>query len=239
MTGRSVFVAATVLVVGAACTGGLGEVPTVPEPAAEAPTAPAPPDKPGKAHKGGKGAKGGKRPDAAGCPEGVVAAPSWPGEYPGPVVDVVKAVSVQVRAEPCSRPSFDCSVPAGLYHPWSEVPSDYVTVRSITKWKLTKDVDVDELHAKTGDIVEVYQVFGEGYCGYVVAGKEVTAPCPELLGESLTRVEGGRDIPDKQMFSVTCGGRTGWVEENDALFALPEVREGTIPEYGTVGPGKD
>lgn len=232
MTGRSIFVAAMGLALGAACAGaGVAEVPP-PAPTVEAPAPAAP------VHKAGKAGKRGKPADATGCPEGVIAAPGWPGEWPSPVVDVVKAVTLKVRAEPCSRPSLDCEVPAGIYHPWSDIVAEYVTVRSIDKYTVNKTLDVDELHCKAGQTIEVTQEFGEGYCGYRVAGKDVTAPCPEMLGDALTRVP-GPEREDKELFSVSCGAKTGWVEANDALLALPGIRPGSTPEYGKVGPGSD
>lgn len=236
VAGGSVLVA-----LGLACTGGAAssaEVPP-PVPSAAVPSAEAPAPAGGaKAGKHGKRGRGGSRPDAAGCPEGVVAAPSWPGEWPSPVVDVVKPVTVQVRAEPCSRPSFDCEVPVGIYHPWSHGEGEYVTVRAIVRYEVLQDTDTDELHVKKGDTVEVFQYFGEGYCGYRVAGREITASCPDMLGEAMKKLD-GREMPDKQLFSVSCGAKTGWVEASDALLALPEVRPGTTPEYGEVGPGTE
>ena len=238
MTGRRVFVAGAVVALGLACTGGTSsaEIPTPAAPSAAVPAAEAEKPADARAGKAGKRSRSGKRPSAAGCPADVVAAPSWPGEWPSPVVDVVKPVTVQVRAEPCARPSFDCEVPAGIWHPWSEVESEYVTVRAIVRYEVTENTDVDELHVKVGDIVEVVQSFGEGYCAYRVAGKDLTAPCPEMLGEAMKKLP-GREMPDKQLFSVSCGGKTGWVEASEALLALPEVRPGTTPEYGEVGPG--
>jgi hypothetical protein len=225
---------ALVLGFGLACTG-TAEVPTADlpagtpaeVPAAEAPAAEAPAA--GKAKRGkGKGKRGKLTP--AECPEGIVAAPSWPGEYPGPVVDVVRPVRVEALGAPCGRPLPECEVPAGLYHPWSELEAEYVTVRALERYKAVKALTIEGASVAVGDIVEVYQYFGEGFCGYRVANRE--------LEDSLEKMDGA-DVKDKQMFSVKCGARMGWVEASTALFELPEVREGTIVEYGVVGPGKE
>jgi hypothetical protein len=223
---------------GLACTG-TAEVPTeTPEVQPPAPE-PAPAAEPaGKAKRGkGKGKIGKVAPGE--CPEGIVAAPSWPGEYPGPVVDVVKPVKVAAFGAPCGKPLLDCEVPKGLYHPWSELEAEYVTVRALERYKAKTACTIEGTSVAVGDIVEVYQYFGEGYCGYRVAGKELADACPDLLeGTPLEQIP-GPEVADRQMFSVKCGAKTGWVEASQALFDLPEVREGTIVEYGVVGPGKD
>jgi hypothetical protein len=223
---------------GLACTG-TAEVPTE-TPAVEAPAPEAAPEAApaGKGKRGkGKGKVGKVAPGE--CPEGQVAAPSWPGEYPGPVVDVVKPFKAQALGAPCGKALPECEVQPGLYHPWSEVEAEYVTVRGLDRYKATKACAIEGVSVAAGDIVEVYQYFGEGFCGYRVAGKELSDSCPDLLeGQPLEAIP-GPEVKERQLFSVKCGARTGWVEANEALFALPEVREGTIVEYGVVGPGKD
>src|SRR5690242_183983 len=124
--------AGLVLALGLAC----GDTPATDAPATDTPATDAPATDGAEAPVGKAKSKAGKR-RAAECPEGVVAAPSWPGEYPGPIVDVTKAVKVKASAEPCGQATLDCELPAGLYHPWSDTDgdTDYVTVRSIERWK--------------------------------------------------------------------------------------------------------
>ena len=230
MTIRTLALAALSVAIHVACTDELPTAEVLPQsPVVDQPAAPGTPGKAGEL---------GERPDVTGCPDRIIAAPSWPGEWPGPVIDVEKPVTVQARAEPCSSTSFDCTVPAGIYHPWSDIEAKYVTVRALDQWRVVKNIDEYELDVGAGDIIEVYQYFGEGYCGYRVAGKEVTELCPGELGDALEEIERPQ-VPERQLFSVACGSRTGWVEVNEALLALPEVREGTTPEYGKVGPGTE
>lgn len=195
----------------------------------------------GRKGKAGKGGKGGKRPPAASgaCPEGVIASPSWPGEWPSPVVDVTKPVAVSVRTEPCGKATLTCTVPVGIYHPWSKIESEYLTVRGIDRYEVIKAATIGERPVAVGDIVEVVQYFGEGFCGYRIAGAEAEDSCPEILDGSPLKQIPGPTVAEVELFSVSCDGKTGWVEATDALLALPEVRPGTTPDWGSVGPGTE
>lgn len=222
-----------------ACTSTADTEIPAPTPVVTAPETPPPPG--GRKGKAGKHGKRGKATPGASkeCPQGVVASPSWPGEYPGPVVDVVSPVEVKARPAPCATATLSCTLPKGIYHPWSEVASDYLTVRSVDQYTVAKAATIGGKAVAIGDIVEVVQYLGEGFCSYRIAGADAEDSCPDLLeGAPLTAVAGAK-IPEVELFSIPCGTATGWVEATDALLALPEVRPGSTPEWGTVAPGTE
>ena len=159
--------------------GGCATPEPEPEPApVEAPEPAAP-----KRSKGKRKAKAG-----GGCPEGVVVNPGWEGEYPGPVVDVTKAATVSARAEPCQRAAAQqCTVPAGLYHPWSEVEAAYRTVRGVDRYEVLKDTRIGEIEVSAGTEGSVVAYLAEGYCTFDVGGRKAEAMCPGVADDETFR----------------------------------------------------
>lgn len=212
---------------------GCGSTETVAPPApAPAPAAVAP--EPVAKAKKGKGKNKARGRARGACPQGVVTNLGWEGEYPSPVVEVTKPVSLKASADPCADPTMDCAVPAGLYHPWSQVEVDYATVRSVEKYRAKHDTTVGETAVKSGEEVTVTQYLSEGYCIVEVAGKDGEAECP--LDADFEKLP-GREVPTRQLIEFSCGGTSkGWVDAAE-LMKAPGVQEGKVVEWGTVGPG--
>jgi len=188
-------------------------------------------------------------PAAPRCPEGVHAAPLWQGEYPGPVVNVTKEFTTPARAAACDgEPKGPCTVAVGIYHPWANTAARFATLRPIDKFRLngpwTAQTDIGKtLSLTAGDEVEITAYYGEGYCGYRAGGSEFAAMCPDMLttadDKPLFEAVSAIEFADIQVLGVDCReGHAGWIDVNDALFALAEVEEGEVIEYGSVGPAQ-
>ncbi len=176
---------------------------------------------------------------SATCPEGVIAAPGWPGEYPTPVVDLMEPIRVKGRTHPCAESAtVACEVPPGLYHPWAGDAQDFVTVRAVQRFEATGRVKIGNHKVKPGTLVEMTQDLGEGFCQYQIEGETLQAQCPQLITSKLSPVSGATRAP-VQLMRVPC--RTGegtthaWLEVDKAMMAHAKVREGKILEYGRVG----
>ncbi len=177
-------------------------------------------------------------PGTALCGEGVEAAPTWQGEYPMPVVDVQRAVSLPYRAEPCGPIVGQCEVPAGLYHPWAG-GTGFSTIRHIARYRVTRDLSDPDMDARfsEGDIVEVTAYLGEGFCAFRVNGTKASGYCPDMLDESAFEAlnPGADQLPEVQLFQVSCGGQPVWIDASTALGSAG-VEEGVITGYGEVAP---
>ncbi|MFT5680014.1 MAG: hypothetical protein ACI8RZ_000919 [Myxococcota bacterium] len=173
------------------------------------------------------------------CQNGMEAAETWQGEYPGPVVHVMETARLPSRFEPCGVIQGECTVPAGLYHPWATGALGFATVRPILKYRVTKDYTDEEGTAfAEGDIVEVTAYLGEGFCGLRINGENEGGYCPGMFDESAFVLLNPEDEsrPETQLFKARCAdGVEAWVEVGSAL-AAPGVEEGVIVGYGEVAP---
>lgn len=176
---------------------------------------------------------------AARCGPDIAQIAFWQGEYPGPIVDVRRPVTVPTRADPCdAEATRTCELPVGVYHPWSRGEA-FVTLRPRERFRVAAPFTLGEggpaLAAGAEVTVEGYA--GEGYCLYGVAGVGVTASCPgmddaialEPLGAPVAANSG------VQLFRDPCGT---WVQVDDALMGTDGIGEGTVLGYGEVGPGR-
>ena len=175
------------------------------------------------------------------CAGGLASTPTWQGEYPGPVVDVRQPVTLSYRLDPCSSVEGSCTLGAGLYHPWAEsrLATGFSTIRPVLRYEVTRDYTNEEGDSfSKGDIVEVTAYLGEGFCAWRRNGVEESGYCPEMFDETaftLLNPE-AESLPETQLFRASCeDGSTGWFVVDDAL-AEPEVEEGVITGYGSVGP---
>ncbi len=175
------------------------------------------------------------------CPEGLVFTGTWQGEYPGPPVDVKSPVTVPARAEACDgAATLQCTVPTGLYHPWSQDPAEFGTIRPVETYRakraVTVQVDDAPQNLAANDTVVVTTYWGEGNCSLKVGAKTGPGECPNLLEDeqgAFFDLVPGRDDADIQLFAVTCAeGTKAWIDADKALFDRPEVAEGGTPEYG-------
>ena len=180
-------------------------------------------------------------PPEVACPDGVVAADGWPGEYPSPVVQVTETLEVPVRAHPCApEPTEVCVIDAGLYHPWvKDEATNYVTVRPVGRFRATRSTRMGQLRVRKGTTVEMTQEVGEGFCVYRVGTANFQHECPDMMGgRVLTPVKTTEGEPT-QMVQVECdGGSKGWLAVDEALMERTAVREGAVVEFGKVGPAQ-
>ena len=180
-------------------------------------------------------------PSPLGCPEGTFASDGWPGEYPSPVLQVNSPTLMAAQSNPCdTSATISCAVPAGLYHPWSEVTeAKYSTVGPVTTYVTLKEL---ELGGKTlppdTKVVEQYYS-SEGMCGLLINGESVDDMCPS--NQDTTNLY--KELPNPsadfglhQYVQVTCvNGKKGWLLAS-TLLEKEEVVTGSISQYGEVAP---
>lgn len=177
------------------------------------------------------------------CPAGASVESGWQGEYPEPILHVQQRVTVTAASEPCGAPSFECTVPEGLYHPWSTVTeAQFRTAKIPQVYRATQPVqawaDSGEVTLPTGTEITIVLYMGEGQCVAEVGGARHELTCPGVAeGDGMVLLS-GEAAPDVQLLGVTCAeGRTGWVVDT-ALLSQPGVAEGQILGYGEVGPAQ-
>lgn len=176
-------------------------------------------------------------PEVTECPEGVIAAPGWPGEYPEPIAHVTEALQVPSRSHPCGPSTGTCELAPGLLHPWNGASDQtFVTVRAVERWHAAKAFQLGTQQLVAGDPVRLTQEIGEGFCAYERAGVEFQAQCPALLKGKLA-VQPAVERATEQLVQVPCAdGTAAWVAVDDELMARAEVRPGAFDGYGAVGP---
>ncbi len=179
----------------------------------------------------------------------------WSGEYPQPVVQVISTVTLNAVSDVCvPGERFSCSVPAGLYHPWSELEYGYVTVRgsylyvavapfTVTVYEDEREVDVPY---PAGTRVEVPTYLSEGLCRFWLPDRRLDEElCPEswttASGESIfTALPAAKAPTGGQYFRALCAeGRSGWIRADESLFEHAEVIEGELRGWGAVGPATE
>ncbi|TNE86379.1 MAG: hypothetical protein EP330_21810 [Deltaproteobacteria bacterium] len=157
----------------------------------------------------------------------------WQGEYPDPVIDVQKAVSVPAYEDPCdAKPTATCAIDPAVYHPWAK-GKGWVTLRGVEKYTATADFTLGDVAVKQGETVEVPTYLAEGYCMLRVHGKDIEEMCPGV-GDHPLVASSSAPLPDEvQLMDPGCGK---WVQVDEAFMGRAEVAEGTILGYGEVGP---
>lgn len=156
----------------------------------------------------------------------------WSGEYPSPVMQVDREVSLPARPDPCDeRPSVPCAIPAGLYHPWAG-QGRYLTLQESTFYRATAAFTYSEGPAlRQGDTLELTHYLAEGMCALVHRGTRFDASCPDADNLPLELIREPATEP-QQLFDPGCGA---WLDVDSALFVRPEIQHGRITGYGEVG----
>ncbi len=185
---------------------------------------------------------------AARCPSGVDLAELWPGEYPSPVVEVVRPAVIQGRAAPCDEAAtLTCTIAPGLYHPWSQAKAEYATLTLVQRFRAlepwSEEVEPGRVvRIAAGEVFEIPTYLSEGYCRWRFHGQEFAAYCPDNGGEEdAARFEelpsAAPGFEDRQVMRVDCReGRKAWIDVDASLWSVPGIREGDIVGYGEVGP---
>jgi len=156
----------------------------------------------------------------------------WSGEYPSPVIQVDRTVSLAARREPCDvRPSVTCEIPAGLYHPWAS-QGRYLTLVEPTVYRVDADFVYDDGPAmRAGQTFTVETYLSEGHCSMKHGDTSFAAPCPNHGALPIALIREPTSEP-QQLFDPGCGA---WLDVDSALFVRPEIQHGQITGYGEVG----
>jgi hypothetical protein len=216
-----------------------------------------------KGKKGGKkgkkgGEKGKKGSGAAGvpangassagtlCVDGTGVTDWWPGEYPAPVVQVLKDVTLKGHKDVCDpKPSLDCTLSPGLFHPWAKGnTSRFRSIDGISSYEVLKpflvEGDKGDVTLAVGARVDEKSYMAEGMCVLASGGEDYRGECPGNGGnEDSFRVlsTGPKGMELQKFLGVDCPeGHAAWIHVTDALFKRPEVTEGQVTGYGEIGP---
>ena len=169
----------------------------------------------------------------------------WPGEYPLPVIKIASPVTLNVYKKiGDKKPLSKCTITkTGVYHPWAtKTKASYKQISNISEYRAIKSVAIEQLDSdsvqniqvKKGEIMEELSYLGEAICRVRFKGKIAETYCPVNLKKDFVKVGGNRGKP-QQFFSPPCSeGTNGWVKVNDALFGFPQLKKGTIKNYGEV-----
>jgi len=172
------------------------------------------------------------------CPDGRTVFPFWAGEYPSPVIQIDSPIEHMVADAPCDGATRRCTIPAGLYHPWSQELPGGVAFGSRTAPQIYIAQKAHRFEGgteiKAGQEVVVTTYLSEGFCAMEINGTAIEDMCPGTGGDHWT--EKPRTAPqDDQVLKVPCdGGQPGWLVVDDAFIARPDVGEGEITGYGDV-----
>lgn len=159
----------------------------------------------------------------------------WQGEYPSPIAHVTKALSLPSYKTPCdATPTETCAVEAGVYHPWAQQGSEFVTLRQVERYTASAAFTVEGLQVAKGEVIEIPAYLSEGFCNWNVKGKELEAMCPGVDEYPLIEIETEK-IEAVQLMKLPCGS---WVQVDAAFMATDGIQDGEMIEYGKVGPAK-
>jgi|GEM_PF-7056567 len=185
-----------------------------------------------------------KSTETTGCPEGTVAYDGWSGEYPGPIFQVNKELTVDARSNVCEHKStLKCTISPGLYHPWSEISeAGFKTVATTSRFVTLKEVDFWDVKVPKGtEIIEQFYA-AEGQCGLIINGQLYQDMCPSNGDRPETFKElpnPNKDFAARQFLGVDCTeGQRAWILIDDALMKNSSISEGELLGYGEVAPTK-
>ena len=177
-----------------------------------------------------------------GCPAGTFAYDGWSGEYPLPIVQVNKTITVDALTNICeTKPTLKCTVEPGLYNPWSNLSeADFKTVGAVHRFMTLKTVEFFDMTVPEGTEVIEQRYLAEGQCSLVINGQSTQGYCPsngDREGSFKALPNASPDFVNQQYLGINCNeGHKGWIHITDAFMALPDVQEGQILGYGSVGP---
>jgi hypothetical protein len=177
------------------------------------------------------------------CPDNATLSEFWPGEYPGPVVQVNKKLTVEALKQPCGTKTLTCTVDKGLYHPWSEAQKgskvSYFSLQPVSSYALLRELSLDGTSYPRGTVVQELAYLSEGMCSLKVGDRTFPENCPGSGGQEDTWLElktGQEPVQLRQFLRVDCvEGHQAYVVVDEAFLARPKVVKGVITGYGSVG----
>lgn len=171
----------------------------------------------------------------------------WSGEYPEPVIDVTKEMTFKNAISTLKNltPKIECTIPAGLYHPWSnekdvlKVVLSYTTLAPMKIYEALDDYQFDEIQFKKGDVIARHHYLSEGYCAGILKKhqsgvmKSIEYSCHIIFSKYFKTVTNDK-YPNEQWINVKCAeGYNAFILDED-LLSTPGVKEGEIADYGSV-----
>jgi hypothetical protein len=186
-------------------------------------------------------------PAPATCGPDLYVQPTWPGEYPGPVVQALATVTLPARLDPCEpAPTARCTLPPGLYHPWANQPGqEFRTLSPMRHHRAARPVRFENVDGQggvvelaAGDTLTVLAYLSEGICTLRSGARTFEGECPGVTGQDdRYETSPASTTIARQFFSIACPeGQRAWIEVEETLEALAEVQWGEIVGYGEVGP---
>jgi len=177
---------------------------------------------------------------------------TWLGEYPMPVIDLQSTQAGTVTVNAIESPRVEtkprpCTIERGIYHPWSKTKHSvrgFFTLLPREDYLVKADVDTTEPQLHKGDVLTQVIGLAEGQCHAVR-----TAPKQKPLGIELTcedlqdpkrfsRKTSTPDVFKEQWVQLACKeGHFAFIRDV-TLLALPGAAEGTVIDFGAVGPTK-
>lgn len=185
---------------------------------------------------------------------------NWSGEYPGPVIDVPKNMTVVgYKSLRKLTEKKSCNIKKGLYHPWGKSPSAYnlYTISDVLRYTATQKVEMEEMFVyENGNSIEVGSIdkgdvitnviyLSEGWCSAGLNRVDQDSVKVEFFCDYSLDKEGmknnnpGASLNNyEQWVHLKCeNGGSVFVQDKDFL-SQPGVREGQITGYGSIAPAK-
>ena len=165
------------------------------------------------------------------CSEDIL--PFWSGEFPDPVLVVQQAQELTGFTDTCFTAKKSCTVGAGIYHPWSDMDSVYISTHEPVVY-LSKH----ELASDLKDYPSNTEIIWEGYvnqekCALRIGTDRWIGDCPDT--DSMSLVSGDPRGDTRQFFSAQCSDSSAiWLEVVPELFEATGITKGVIMEYGRV-----
>jgi hypothetical protein len=120
----------------------------------------------------------------------------------------------------------------GVFHPWGDGDA-FVTLRPVEPYTAKDRFTLENIVIEAGETVLVTGYLAENICAFRIREETINAECLYEDNYPLDPLP-GLDVEELQFFQAGCDG---WILVDETLFTCPEIGEGSILEWGKVGPG--
>ncbi len=186
---------------------------------------------------------------------------NWSGEYPGPVIDVPKDLTVVgYKSLRTMKEKKSCDIKKGLYHPWGNSPSAFnlYSIVDVLKYTALETVPVEEMFTydsegnstqinaiNKGEVITNVIYLSEGWCSADLVSADKKSTKVEFFCDYALDQQGMKNNNPsaslsnfEQWVHLKCeNGGSVFISDKDFL-AQPGVYEGIIGGYGDVYPAK-